>query len=140
MKAVMMLVRPKWCDLIVKREKIVELRKAKPRDRGVYKVYVYETLSRDIHGKIIGCSAVIGYFICRSILPISPDPDKWIYPETYKKVLEDACVSLGEFVEYANGKTVYAWINSDFERYEVPMPLSLFGLTRPPQSICYVPV
>ena len=44
MKAVLMSVRPKWCELITSGKKLVEIRKTKPKLETPFKVYIYCTL------------------------------------------------------------------------------------------------
>lgn len=47
MKAVMLSVQPKWCELIANGEKTVEVRKTRPKLEAPFKVYIYCTKGKD---------------------------------------------------------------------------------------------
>ena len=100
-KAVLISIRPKWCDLIASGQKTVEVRKTRPQLTIPFKVYVYCSKGKDklitiirdgdenygdvYHGKDIfvkGAESgfyygnhgkVIGEFICDAISPITFD-------------------------------------------------------------------
>ena len=44
MKAVLISIKPKWCDLIRRGRKTVEVRKTCPKLEVPFKVYIYETM------------------------------------------------------------------------------------------------
>lgn len=71
MKAVLMSIQPKWCELIASGKKTVEVRKSKPKLETPFKVYIYETKALY---KPNGCKhfyegrgQVIGKFVCDEI-------------------------------------------------------------------------
>lgn len=80
MKAVLMSIKPEWCDLIFSGEKTIEVRKTAPKLETPFKVYVYETLGkrtscrqcaiwqtcslRSPFGCWEGAGAVVGEFVC----------------------------------------------------------------------------
>ena len=43
MKAVMISIQPKWCELIASGKKTIEIRKTKPKLETPFKVYIYST-------------------------------------------------------------------------------------------------
>lgn len=43
MQAVMLSIKPKWCELIAKSQKTVEVRKTKPKLKPPFKCYIYCT-------------------------------------------------------------------------------------------------
>lgn len=45
-KAVMISIRPKWCEKIVNGEKTIEVRKTRPKLETPFKCYIYETQGR----------------------------------------------------------------------------------------------
>ena len=47
MKAVLMSIQPKWCELIASGKKTVEVRKNKPKLEAPFKVYIYCTKAKD---------------------------------------------------------------------------------------------
>ena len=42
MKAVLMSIRPKWCELIANGKKTIEVRKTRPKMETPFKCYIYE--------------------------------------------------------------------------------------------------
>lgn len=44
MKVVLISIKPKWCDLIRRGRKTVEVRKTCPKLEVPFKVYIYETM------------------------------------------------------------------------------------------------
>ena len=46
MKAVLISIKPKWCELIAQGKKTVEVRKTKPKLETPFKVYIYATKPR----------------------------------------------------------------------------------------------
>lgn len=43
MRAVMISIKPQWCELIAKKEKTIEVRKTRPKIKTPFKCYIYET-------------------------------------------------------------------------------------------------
>jgi len=43
MKAVLLSIRPEWCDLIIRGQKTIEVRKTRPKSETPFRVYVYCT-------------------------------------------------------------------------------------------------
>ena len=155
-KAVMLSIRPKWCEKIASGEKTIEVRKTRPKLETPFKAYIYCTMpdTRDPHnilelhgadGKIRKANGkVIGEFTCDRIYelaPINHAPDD---------VEEQACLTREEIVKYLKG-TGYGWHISDLLIYDQPKGLDEFTrlretkfgsepvtIKRPPQSWCYV--
>ena len=59
MKVVLISIKPKWCDLIRRGRKTVEVRKTCPKLEVPFKVYIYETMDG---GR--GSGLVFGEFVC----------------------------------------------------------------------------
>ncbi len=165
MKAVLMSIQPKWCELIASGKKTVEVRKTKPMIETPFKVYIYCTKAKDIlvdvikdgdkyfdetyHGKtrFIKCEEgsvcdmygkrqkVIGEFICDRFIPLAFE--NGIYSGTFSKG-DYACMTVEQARKYGKGKTLYGWHISDLEIYDKPKELCEFGLKRPFQSWGYV--
>lgn len=123
--SVLLSIRPFWSGKIFAREKFVELRKIYPRAAAglPFKVYMYETKP--------GAGAVVGEFICWYVEPAARRPYQI-------SLVQGSCLEPNEIAEYAKGKTVYGWHISNSIKYNQPVPLERFGLTRAPQSWCYV--
>lgn len=124
MKAVLISIRPKWCELIASGLKSVEVRKVRPKIETPFKCYIYCTKpdTKDPHqlleihghdGKIRKANGkVIGEFVCDYICPFFD----------YK----DACISRKEIEKYAGEKILYGWHISDLNIYDKPRELSEF--------------
>ena len=130
-KAVMLSIRPKWCEKIVSGKKTIEVRKTKPKLERPFKAYIYCTMpdTRDPHnilelhgadGKIRKANGkVIGEFTCDRIYELAPlnhAPDD---------VEKQACLTREEIVNYLKG-TGYGWHISDLRIYDQPRKLTEF--------------
>ncbi len=164
-KAVMLSIRPKWCEKIVSGEKTIEVRKTRPKLDTPFKCYIYCTLPKYPHEDFIatdyprpqfyGGGKVIGEFTCDRIYELAPlnhAPDD---------VEKQACLTREEIVNYLKG-TGYGWHIVNLKIYDTPRELSEFErpyecnecdakwatecnachkegkIKRPPQSWCYV--
>lgn len=159
-KAVLISIRPQWCEKIASGEKTIEVRKTRPKLKTPFKCYIYCTLQGcndffrvDLVGDVAKWNRgkwadrkgkVIGEFICDRIYELAPlnhAPDN---------VEQQACLTREEIVNYLKG-TGYGWHISDLRIYDAPRELSEFtglrdtrfgaapyNIKRPPQSWCYV--
>ena len=166
-KAVLISIRPRWCQKIVDGEKTIEVRKTRPKLKTPFKVYIYCTLPRYPHEDFIttdypepqfyGGGKVIGEFTCDRIYKLearSPGGSYFVSGEdkpTTNRVARESCLGLADMHRYLQSKTGYGWHISELKIYDVPKELSKFtGLrdTRfgaapyeikcPPRSWCYV--
>ena len=167
MKEILMSIQPKWCELIAKGKKTVEVRKTRPKLETPFKVYIYETKGYDtLFGKgkpkklCVSGGKVIGEFVCDEIFPIRVFENGSIQNYNYYD-MEHSCVSYDDISAYiGKGRTGYGWHISDLVIYDEPKELSEFSrhdnsynnafgwafedrakstpITRPPQSWCYV--
>lgn len=136
-KAVMLSIRPKWCEKIASGEKTIEVRKTRPKLDTPFKCYIYCTLPKYPHEDFIatdyprpqfyGGGKVIGEFTCDRIYELAPlnhAPDD---------VEKQACLTREEIVDYLKG-TGYGWHISDLRIYDVPRELSEFWRSCPEYS------
>lgn len=164
MKAVLISIQPKYCELIASGKKTVEVRKTRPKIETPFKCYIYETQSRtetpwvDEEGHHIfkGRGQVIGEFVCDKIEEFSVP-----YPAYFgeidsntERIIKSACLKPMDIHAYNGTRQTYGWHISDLVIYDEPRELSdfvyasmvhtnCFGkhtkrVTRPPQSYCYV--
>ena len=165
MRAVMISIQPKWCELIASGKKTVEVRKTRPKIQTPFKVYIYETQGRtetpfvDEEGHHIfkGRGQVIGEFVCDTIYDTRWVRDfergNWFWDVKY--IPEDDCLTPIELAKYIGDNEVYyGWHISNLVIYDKPKELSEFHyasvlhtncfgkhtkrVTRPPQSWCFV--
>lgn len=133
-KAVMLSIRPKWCEKIASGEKTIEVRKTRPKLQTPFKCYIYCTMDHPYISVSCGeldklnyrtntvgrCNGkVIGEFTCDRIYefaPLNHAPDD---------VEKQACLTREEIVNYLKG-TGYGWHISDLKIYDKPRELREF--------------
>lgn len=118
--AVLISIKPKYCELIASGKKTIEWRKTHPKCDAPFKCYIYETKEIympqliDSRFKCQGSGMVIGEFIC------------YKFTDKYLPLIEGGCLSVEELHEYANGGNIYGWHISDLKIYDKPKELSEF--------------
>lgn len=155
-KAVLISIRPQWCEKIASGEKAIEVRKTKPNLETPFKCYIYCTAERagydalwvldaptreeysfiavsayleNPKGANKGNSKVIGEFICDRIYELAPlnhAPDD---------VEKQACMTREEIVDYLRG-TGYGWHIVNLKIYDTPRELSEFRRACPNSWYC----
>ena len=158
--AVLISIRPEWCEKIISGQKTVEVRKTQPKIDVPFTCYIYETasciFSRDILGReyyhgFQGKGMVIGEFLCRNIGAFP------MQSASVKELSAMSIVSDKELLKYAGKNTLlYGWYISDLRIYEEPLALKKFSVSKtmpcnsgsmktftkqlqdPPRSWCYV--
>ena len=150
-KAVMLSVRPKWCEKITRGEKTIEVRKTRPKLETPFKCYIYCTQGNDARRLRGSWGKVIGEFTCDRIFPINVFDNGGIQNWLFEH-MKRSCLTYEELADYiGNGKTGYGWHISDLRIYDAPRELSgftglrdtrfgaaPFDIKRAPQSWCYV--
>lgn len=153
-KAVLISIRPEWVEKILSGEKMLEVRKTRPKLETPFKVYIYCTagnlsyeVSNGILCNISGGRLVVGEFVCDKI--------GVIWGGGYLKMPESAfagsCLNMDQIDTYLDGKDGHFWHISNLKIYDSPKQLSAFKglrktkfgyapveIKRPPQSWCYV--
>ena len=147
-KAVLISIRPKWCEKIVNDDKTIEVRKTRPKMSTPFKCYIYCTLPKYPHEDFIatnyprpqfyGGGKVIGEFTCDRI--------DWITHIGYTGIpnlvetricdaatmrtspvgglLNAACLTpkmLNDYLAWGDG---YGWHITDLRIYDAPRELS----------------
>lgn len=151
-KAVMISIRPKWCEKIVNGNKTIEVRKTRPKINTPFKCYIYCTIGgRDLNIPIsqerlmrdyletgsmkslncpLGNGKVIGEFTCDRIDEYDDDTIFSFRHEDYARWndfgLDRACMHPEDFQNYADGKWLYGWHISDLKIYDTPKELIEF--------------
>ena len=164
MKAILLSIRPEWCDLIIQHKKTVELRKTRPNLQTPFKVYIWCTKARKFWARVHGNGwqqldeRVIGEFICDDIRRIGPE--YCVVKEDIESAISGSLLTVPQVKDYAGWKSgmsyadlkdLYGWHISELKIYDKPRELRAFtGLLntrfgvrpveaqRPPQSWCYV--
>ena len=127
--AVLLSIKPKYCELIADGKKTIEVRKTRPRLTPPFKCYIYKTRDKtdrpimlDFHGR----RQVIGEFVCDEIFPMSitySDPNHHLSQREFPST----CLTDKEIMNYlGNGKTGYGWHISDLKIYDESKELGRF--------------
>lgn len=150
MKSVLISIRPKWVEKIVKGEKTIEVRKIRPKIETPFKCYIYcakakskwrlssyEGAYENRTGEIVYAQQhIIGEFICDKVdeynfhegltefnsmgLPSRIYGSYLIFADEYKAM----CLSYDEVKNYGKNKTLYGWHISGLKIYDKPKDLS----------------
>lgn len=161
-KAVLISIRPQWCQKIASSEKTIEVRKTKPKLETPFKCYIYCTKDKHLAfmqnqtgtnliacmdvdaaipvGGAIGNGKVIGEFTCERIVPITYDGGRLWCP-TNAAFSPATCLSQAEIIAYIGDKgRCYGWHISDLRIYDTPKELSEFKtLCRVDADCCACP-
>ena len=142
MKAVMISIRPEWCEKIASGEKTVEVRKTRPKIEPPFKCYIYCTKGKgDCLWRWNGIwydtqdpkhrpnrldGKVIGEFMCDEIFPIRVFENGSIQ-DYVGHSMERSCVPYDVIADYIRrDKTGCGWHISELVIYDQPKELSEF--------------
>lgn len=150
-KAVMLSIRPKWCEKIVNGDKTIEVRKTRPKLEMPFKCYIYCTLQGcneffrvDLVGDVAKWRRgkwadrkgnVIGEFTCDRIYKIDKDSTDFLFKagglSVYKQAAEEKCglsvaMTDDELRGYLGHCQGYGWHISDLHIYDTPKELIEF--------------
>lgn len=149
-KAVLISIRPKWCELIASGKKTIEVRKTRPNLETPYKCYIYCTKSRALqfwinprysyaddhsHNQFDRCGSgkVIGEFVCDSISEIINVGNAFKVGKTASetnRVARASCLDFGDMHDYLGHKGGYGWHISNLIIYNMPKQLREFKASR----------
>ena len=147
-KAVLISIRPEWCEKIINGQKTIEARKTRPKMDTPFKCYIYCTQSADIlwileererslhpdkiadvfkaakcGGAYRGNGKIIGEFTCNRVTNLFSNSRFWLDEDD---VLH-TCLSAAEMRKYANGANgLYGWHISNLRIYDTPRELDDF--------------
>lgn len=132
MKAVLISIQPKWCELIASRRKTIEVRKTRPKIETPFKCYIYATKPKTyshparIYNSFImpesgecGSGKVIGEFVCDDIIV----DERGENADVFSKYAQ---LSLVEQKKYGANKPLFGWHITDLKIYYKPKELGEF--------------
>lgn len=148
MRAVLISIRPKWCEKIVNGNKTIEVRKTRPKLETPFKCYIYCTKGGVALGAWGKHGKVIGEFICGRIDWITHIGCTGIPNLVETRIcdaatmrtspvgglLNAACLTpkmLNDYLAWGDG---YGWHISNLEIYDQPKELNEFWF--PPELYC----
>jgi predicted transcriptional regulator len=144
MKAVLISIQPKWCELICSGKKTVEVRKTKPKSETPFKVYIYCTKGKplmktasntcfidnsytegeNLYGlyELVN-GKVIGEFVCDKVVQFEND----CYTPAFEETADLSCVGYKGLYDYLGAQEYgYGWHITDLVIYYKPKELSEF--------------
>lgn len=139
MKAVMLSILPKWCNLIADGKKTVEVRKTRPKLETPFKCYIYCTVGgikkipKDYLEKSFERGKVIGEFVCDDIR--YADAFNFVVKEDGEKALEGSCIDRADLFKYLGWEAgmprsectpFYKWHISELIIYDKPRMIGEF--------------
>lgn len=148
-KAVLISIRPKWCQKIADGEKTIEVRKTRPKLKTPFRCYIYCTLPKYPHEDYIttehplpqfyGGGKIIGEFVCDRIDRLvrvgvggSNEPARYCVScadgtvRPVDGICENACLPREELELYLGGREGYGLHVSKMKLYDDPKELSEF--------------
>ena len=138
MKAVMISIRPCWCEQIVSGAKTMEVRKRAPKLATPFKCYIYQTKERWVFNLLrkigfdrfadileLGFGRVIGEFVCDYITAFDV-PYPAYQSKMDKDILDQTCCTYYQLHRYAYHDNLYGWHISQLKIYGKPKALRNF--------------
>lgn len=137
MKAVLISIRPKWCELIASGKKTIEVRKTRPNLETPFKCYIYCTNEKKTrfwtgprysyaddhsHNQFDRCGNgfIIGEFVCDAIHEIINVGNAFVAGKSVAEtnlVARASCLDFGDLHDYLGHKGGYGWHISDLKIY-----------------------
>ena len=150
MKAIMLSIRPEWCEKIISREKTIEVRKTRPKLDSPFKCYIYCTdgntiyksnadgairlyrkkAHRNFQHHTVMNGKVIGEFICDEVMPMSVE---YSVQECHVAMKEFPYTGMTDkqIIDYlGNGELGYGWFIFNLSIYDTPKELSAFQIRK----------
>lgn len=138
MKAVMLSLRPQWCEKIFNGSKSIEVRKSRPSIPTPFTVYIYQTKHKggkatvsEVLNSVYGGGKVIGSFVCDSTTRYNCDKD---YDEYFVAgyigaymPFKEMCLTNKNLIEYGKGDALYGWHITEPKLFDKPRELREFS-------------
>lgn len=128
-KAVLISIRPEWCERIASKLKTVEVRKSRPKIKPPFKCYIYCTKFK--YGEILcfpqqKTGKVIGEFVCDEVEEFAANPRTTHLIQT-ERIARASNLGMEALVVYGlDSPRLYSWHISDLVIYPEPKELSDF--------------
>lgn len=143
MKAVMLSLRPQWCEKIFNGEKTIEVRKSRPYIPTPFTVYVYQTKHkggnatvREVLNSVYGGGKVIGEFVCNRITCCQAyygEGGEKHLTNLFRDEVKRTCLTEHEMFDYIIGKdkkegTGWLWHITEPKLFDKPRDITEFAL------------
>lgn len=149
MRAILISIRPQWCEKIASGKKTIEVRKSAPKEVP-FKAYIYETkgatetpwVDEDGHYIYKGKGQVIGEFICDKVynlvnafggIMFADENLNQLDPQLFRDM---SCLTDEQTADYLGNKDGYGLHIIDLKIYDEPKALSCFYKQCPKNTTC----
>ena len=153
-KAVLISIRPEWCEKIASGQKTIEVRKTRPKIETPFRCYIYcnkqkiynsvSSLYLDELYRLPSGEIKFGSSVELSIFPGQWNKDNFLNGKIigefvcdkliraergeYVKIpINETAIDVYDFLDYAEDKTIYGWHISDLVIYDKPKELGEFS-------------
>ena len=135
MKSIMISIQPQWVSKILNKEKLVEIRKTKPKCELPCKVYIYCTKGKKLYKCVSNFDEdllngkVVAEFTLNKVGILERDLNDWLPKNRYdvsNELLKNINLNQNELWNYGQGKTLYAWNIDNLKIYDKPKLLQVF--------------
>lgn len=138
-KAVLISIRPRWCEKIASGEKTIEVRKTRPKLETPFKCYIYETggfVEKDDTMTFILGGTVIGEFMCDAIYRVNICGFWGDSGKQLDNRLKETCLTSEKLCNYLGEKVGYGWHISGLKMYDAPRELGELRRVCPNDLYC----
>jgi hypothetical protein len=141
-KAVLISIRPKWCEKIINGDKTIEVRKTRPKMNTPFKCYIYCTQGGVALGAWGKHGKIIGEFTCDRIYELETKARGGSYyvknedQPTTNFIARQSCLDLKDMHGYLHAQKGYGWHITDLRIYDAPRELSEFRRACPNSWYC----
>ena len=141
-KAVLISIRPKWCEKIASGEKTIEVRKTRPKLQTPFKCYIYCTQGDDKRRLCGSWGKVVGEFTCDRVCELETKARGGSYyvkdedQSTTNYIAQQSCLTLKDMHDYLHAQTGYGWHITDLRIYDAPRELGEFRRACPNSWYC----
>ena len=141
-KAILISIRPKWCEKIINGDKTIEVRKTRPKIDTPLKCYIYCTQGGVALGAWGKHGKIIGEFTCDRIYELETKARGGSYyvknedQPTTNFIARQSCLDLKDMHGYLHAQKGYGWHITDLRIYDAPRELSEFRRACPNSWYC----
>ncbi len=137
MESVIVSIKPKWLEKVIRGEKTIEVRKSAPKEVP-FRAYIYCTKSKEYEVTVDevrddgkerhhnGKGKVVAMFVCDRVDKYTFSHYEAEYRVTHVEQ-KAMCLNQPELIRYGNGNPLYGWHITDLRILPRPQDLSIYS-------------